>query len=362
MWQIATSMKRPSGIVTVVAVALLCFAAGFVSAQVELHPTPTNGGAPPGSPILSVTAAGMLGTLFPAVADALANESPGVETPLAAQQYQGSLAALAQITGAHATFDVAAAADYRLIPELLEPAYASFECVFATTPEVLAYDPSVSALSGINTTNWPAKLLASGQPLAIANASTDPNGFNEIFVLELEGLLENGSLASLYGHFFSTPVGGLAVPDPSTTRVEPETQAAALLTTHQVAAFLLYRSYALAHHLAFVPLDPRVDLGSLDAASIATYARATTTILTPLGPQVVNGAPVAFSATVPSNAPNPTLGLEFLDLLLSPKGAALISAAGFTPVLPAWADQPARVPTPLAPDVVPIPPDLPAPG
>ncbi|MGI0131542.1 MAG: substrate-binding domain-containing protein [Thermoplasmata archaeon] len=344
-----------------VTVALVCLAGGFAAGTAWIGRTAGGGGAPPGSPILSITAAGTLGTLFPRVGDALANASPGVDAPLSAQQYQGSLAALAQITVAHATYDVAAAADYRLIPQLLEPTYASYEVIFATTPEVLAYDPSIPAFAGINTTNWPSKLVVSGAPLAIANASTDPNGFNEIFVLELEGLETNGSLASLYDHYFTTPVGSFAQPDPSTTRVEPETQAAALLATHQIAAFIIYRSYAVAHGLAFVPLDPLVGLGGLDPASIAAYAKATTTIDTPLGPELVRGAPVAFGATVPANAPNPSLGVDFLDLLLSPEGASLLVGAGFDPVTPGWTDAPGHVPAILAPDVIPLPSDLPVP-
>jgi molybdate/tungstate transport system substrate-binding protein len=339
-----------------VLVGLVALAGGFAGGYYWVHPGGGHGGgAPPGSSTVSITAAGTLGTLFPRIADAVVNETPSVQAPIAAQQYQGSLAALAQVAQLHQTYDIAAAADFRLIPRLLEPTYAGFECVFATTPEALAYDPSVAAFAGINTTNWPQKLLSSGKPLAIANASTDPNGYNEIFVLQLEGLLQNGSLSALYGHFFSTPVGALAVPNPATTLVEPETQAAALLTTHAVSSFIIYKSYAVAHHLSYVSFDPMVGLGSLDNASITNYAKASTAILVPNGTLTISGAPVAFSATVPLNAPNATLGIQFLNLLLSPQGSALIQAAGFSPVFPAWTDRLAAVPLGLQPDVLPLP-------
>ncbi|MCI4317146.1 MAG: substrate-binding domain-containing protein [Thermoplasmata archaeon] len=354
------SAQVSAGIVAVL--AIVCVVAGFGAGYFWVHPAGTKanggGGAPPGSSTLSVTAAGTLSTLFPQVGDAVANETPSVQAPIAAQQYQGSLAALAQISQLHQAYDIAAAADFRLIPHLLEPAYASFECVFATTPEALAFDPTVSAFAGINTSNWPEKLIASDQPLAIANASTDPNGYNEIFVLELEGLLQNGSLSALYGHYFTTPIGSLAVPNPSTTRVEPETQAATLIGAHQVAAFIIYQSYAISHHLSYVALAPSVGLGELDSASIATYAKASTSILGTNGTVSVLGAPVAFSVTVPLNAPNATLGDQFLNLLLSPQGAALIAGAGFTPVVPAWSDRPSAVPVPLQPDVVLMPASL----
>ncbi len=346
-------MNRPTWLV----VAVIAISAGVVGGALGyvLHPANAPSPSQVAQGTLSVTAAGTLGTLFPRAASALANETPGVSASTSAQEYQGSLAALAAITQLHGTFDVAAAADYRLIPQLLEPTFASYECVFATTPEALAYDPSVSAFQGINTTNWPEKLVGSGLPLAIANASTDPNGYNEIFVLELEGLLQNDSLSTLYGHYFTTAVGSVAQPNPATTRVEPETQAATLIGDHQVAAFIIYQSYATSHHLAYVPLDPKVSLGSLDASNLANYAHASTAILTPAGRENLTGSLVAFSVTVPTNAPNPTLGVAFIHLLLSPQGGALIAAAGFTPIFPAWSDQVAAAPPLLQPDLSALP-------
>src|SRR4029077_19119746 len=120
------------------------------------------------------------------VANLLSNETPGISVPIASQQYQGSLLALGAISDLHHTYDVAASADQRLISRMLEPTYASWMVAFATSPEVLAYDPTNSAFSGINTSNWATKIVEPGLHMGIANASTDPNGYNEIFVLQLE--------------------------------------------------------------------------------------------------------------------------------------------------------------------------------
>ena len=307
---------------------------------------------------LSITAAGTLGTLFPQLASALGNSTPGISAPLAAQTYGGSLVALARISALHQSFDVAAAADFRLIPLLLEPAWASYELVFASTPEVLTYDPTLPAFSGINTTNWAAKITAPGVRLGIANASTDPNGYNGIFVLELQGALTSGSLSAIYGHFFTTPVGSFAIPNAATTQVEQETQVATLLATHEIQAFITYRSYAVAHHLAYVSFDQSVGLGNETSSYLSTYGEASTTILSTNGPTVVRGAPVLFAATVPTNALNATLGTAFLQLLFSTEGSSLISANGFTPIVPGWVDRPAAVPSLLAADVVPLPSSL----
>jgi molybdate/tungstate transport system substrate-binding protein len=349
-----TSMRSLSidGILVVAVVALVVGAAvGYL-----IHGTQSSSVAAEGS-TLSITAAGTLSTLFPEVARAFANVTPGAEVPLAAEQFQGSLAALSQVSQLHDPFDVAAAADYRLIPSMLEPSFASFEVVFASTPEVLVYDPSVPAFAGINSTNWPSDLTASGIVLGVANQSIDPNGYNAIFTLELQGLLSDGGIGTLYGHFFTTPVGGLAEPNAGTTRVEPETQVASLIHGHEVSAFITYRSYAESQGLSYVNLDPRVNLGSTDNTDLTFYGNASTSILASSGGlETVHGAPVLFAATIPSTAPNPTLGAEFLEYLLSPAGSLLIAGAGFTPIFPAFSDQPtSALPGLLSPLAVPLP-------
>jgi tungstate ABC transporter binding protein WtpA len=262
---------------------------------------------------------------------------------------------MAEVNQLGNTFDVVGSADYHLIPQQLESKYASWEVVFGTSPEALVYDPTVSALTGINSTNWPSIVLASGLPMGIANASTDPNGYNEIFVLELQGLHDNGSLSTLYDHFFTTAVGSYAIPNPTTTKVEPESNVASLISTHAISLFITYRSYAVSHRLSYVDFLPEVGLGSTATSDIATYAQASTTIQPTSGTEVVYGAPVLFSVTVPLDAPNATLGATFIDALLSPAGAAILMADGLTPIVPAWSDRPSAVPALLAVDVVALP-------
>jgi molybdate/tungstate transport system substrate-binding protein len=342
--------------VSTIWVVLLVVAAAGVGATVGYELAPRGSGPSAAlSGTLSITAAGTLGSLFPRVADQLVNETPGVSAPLAAQQYEGSLAALQAVRSNPTGYDVAASADYRLIPSTLEPDAATFEVVFATSSEVLAYDPTVPAFAGINSTNWVAELESSGTRLAVSNASVDPSGYNAIFVLELAGSVGGGSLDSVYGHFFTSPPGSLALPNPATTQVIVETQAATLLGTHSIQATILYRAYAVSHHLSFVALDPRIDLGNLSTSALALDATASTAILTANGTSTVVGGPVLYAATVPRNAPNAALGIAFLHLLLSPEGTALVAGAAFSPVFPGWADASAAVPPELEPDVVPLP-------
>ena len=353
MWQIATSMSPRLLSLLAVLAAIVAFVAGL-GAGYLLHPSSSGGGGSSPASTLSVTAAGSLGVSFPSIASAFANATPGVSAPAAAQTYQGSLAALAAISSLHGSYDIAATADYRLIPQMLETSYATWEVVFASNPVVLAYDPSDAAVSTINSTNWAAAIESPGVLLGVANASTDPMGYNAIFVLQLEGVREGAGLGAVYSHFYAGAPGSFAVPSSSTTRIEPETQAAALLTAHTVGAFFVYRSYAISSHLAYVPLPSSVDLAGTDAGAIAAYNASSTTIAGGNGPVVVRGAPVLFSITVPSNAPSPATGIAFVEFLLARTGTVL-ATDGFVPLAPAWTDHAGALPVGLVAAAEPLP-------
>jgi len=346
----------------VVVVAALVGGLGFYAGY-EYRGSPASNPSATVNSTLSVLGAGTLGTVFPEVANALVNETPGITAPSAAQTYEGSIDVTTAISSLDARADVAAVADYRLIPPMLEPKYASYEVVFASTPEALVYNASLPAFAGINSTNWADKLLndvaTAGNPkFAVWNASTDPNGYNEIFSLELQGMLYDGGNASAYySSLYSGAVGGFAVPNPATTIIEHESQAATLVKTGVVSALITYRAYAILNHLSYVSFDPIVGLYANTTTALQDYAKLSTQILTSSGGTTsVGPAPVLFSVTVPSNAPNPALGAAFLHLLLSPQGAALLGQEGaFTPIFPGWSDQPSAVPSVLAPDVTALP-------
>jgi molybdate/tungstate transport system substrate-binding protein len=354
-------------IVAAILIAAAAAGVGFVSGYEYKASTTTSSSSGPSSTVndtLSVLGAGTLDGAFPQIASQLVNETPGISAPTAAQTYEGSLDITTAITSLHALADVAAVADFRLIPQLLypSPTYANYEVVFGATPEVLAYDPTIAAFNGVNSSNWAEKLYTAvsapgAAPFGVWNASTDPNGYNEIFSLELQGLLFNGSAGTYYDKFYGGAAGTPAVPNPSITKLEHESQAALLLNTHVVSAVITYRSYAVVNHLNFVSFNPIVGLYSNNSTALGEYAQLSTYITTSSGGTAkVVPAPVLFAVTVPTNAPNPVLGAEFIHLLLSPRGSAILAEGGaFTPIFPGWSDHPGSVPSVLAPDVTSLP-------
>jgi molybdate/tungstate transport system substrate-binding protein len=346
-------------IVVLILVAAAVGGAGFYAGY-EYRGSPAASPSTAANNTLSILGAGTLTYTFPELASALVNETPGVSAPSAAQTYEGSL----DITGAittGATADVAALADFRLIPQLLQPTYASYEIVFAQTQEVLIYNASLGVFHGVNSTNWGWKLaqdVTSGnKPLGIWNASTDPNGYNEIFSMMLQGQVYNGSNTSVYSHFYSGAPGQYATPNPSTTILEHESQAANLITTGVVSAVITYKAVAIQNHLPYVLLNPIVGLGANNSTALGMYAKLSTQIIGSSGALTsVVPAPILFAATVPSNAPNAALGALFLHLLLSPQGSAILAEDdAWTPIFPGWSPTPSAVPGLLQPDVTGLP-------
>ncbi|HLY77584.1 MAG TPA: substrate-binding domain-containing protein [Thermoplasmata archaeon] len=353
--------SRPVVVVVALLVAAGGLGIGFVAGY-EYRASPASSPTAVVNSTLWVLGAGTLDTLFPELARQLVNETPNVSAPAAAQTYEGSLGVTTAIASLNAKVDVAAVADFRLIPQLLQPRFAGYEVVFGATPEVLAYNPSIAAFDGINASNWGWKLLKDvttpgDAPMAVWNASTDPNGYNEIFSLELQGMLYNGTANAVYSQLYGGASGHPAIPNSATTLTEPESQAATLLDTGVVSALITYRAYAVLNHLSFVSFNPIVGLQANTSAALADYAQLSTTIVDSTGAFVpVVPAPVLFAVTVPSNAPNPALGAAFIHLLLSPQGAAILSAGGaFTPIFPGWSNDPRASPSVLAPDLTPLP-------
>jgi molybdate/tungstate transport system substrate-binding protein len=301
------------------------------------------------TPTLWLVGAGSLAPILPSFASAFVNATPGVSDPVSAQLYEGSTTAASSLAGGEQPYDVFVAADFRTIPKDLEtpaPSVAGWEVVFAADPMVLAYAPSDSALHGINATNWWTKIVQPGVVLGVPNASSDPLGANAIFTLELQDTAAHLS-GGLYGHFFTGTEGALAGPTGSTLYVS-ENVAGAALSSGEVDAFLLYRSYAVADHLSIVPLGAGVDLGGTTSSNVSTYASVSTTVLSGAGTKSESGAPVLFSLTVPRTANSELLGDAFAAYLLSNASAATWTGFGFEPLAEEWSDHPASVPAALS--------------
>jgi molybdate/tungstate transport system substrate-binding protein len=345
MWHYATTMRPVMRTGVTVAVVVAATLAGLAGGWF-LHAS-TSSSAAGGT--LSVLGAGSLAPILPSLVQDFADATPGVSAPFAAQLYEGSTAAASTLTLPNQPYDLFVAADFRVIPQHLEPpaaTVAGWEAVFAADPLVLAYEPGTAGLSGINGTNWYQKIVGSGVTLGVANASSDPLGANAIFVLELTDELTHQG-GGFYGHFFHGGMGALATPTAAALYVS-ENVAATDLATGVVSTYLIYQSYAKVDHLAYIGLNASVNLGAYDSTDVARYAAGSTTVLSGTSTKVERGAPVLFALTVPMNAPNVALGVAFAAFLLSNATAVTWATDGFVPLAPLWTDQPTRLPAALS--------------
>ncbi len=336
MWQIATSMRPLTLKLVVAGIAAVALVAGGTAGW-YLHGSSTSSGPS----TLEIIAAGSLSPsgLLPALAATFVAETPGVQSPTAAQLYQGSTADATQLNGGHQPYDLFVSADYRVIPGMMfapTGTAASWEVVFAGDPLVLAYNASNSAFSGVSMTNWYQDVVKAGVILGMPTAASDPVGVDAILAIELEDNLE-GLDGALYGHFFTGAEGGVAGITSSVDYVI-ENDAATALKTDEVQAYFVYESYAHAEGLSFVSLSPSVNLAGTSSTDVTDYSSVSTQVAAGTSTTTVYGAPILFALTVPSTAPDAALGIAFAAFLLANTTSATWAGDGFSPIGPAFYD------------------------
>ena len=114
-----------------------------------------------------------------------------------------------------------------------------------------------------------------------------------------------------------------------------ETDLLALLESGQIDYMFIYRSVARQHQLKFIPLPAEINLASVDMAPRYKQARVSVTGKKPGHRLTRVGAPIVYSVTIPKNAAQPALAVQYLDLLLSPEGQAIMARNGQGAITPA---------------------------
>ena len=130
---------------------------------------------------------------------------------------------------------------------------------------------------------------------------------------------------------------------PSSEEAETETSLIAALQSGQIDYLAIYRSDALQNHFKYIKLPAQISLS--DPALATRYA----TVSVPGVSGVMVGKPIIYGLTIPSNAPNPTLGEKFAAFVLSPQGQAIMRKNGFVVLSPALASSKAAIPASLRP-------------
>jgi len=128
-----------------------------------------------------------------------------------------------------------------------------------------------------------------------------------------------------------------------------ETDLLALLEAGEIDYLFIYRSVAQQHGLKFVELPDEVNLGSADLADVYSAAEVDITGKEP-GEFITRvGAPIVYSVTIPRSARDHTLAEDYLALLLSADGQAIMKRNGQRPIVPPQATAAGPVPSRLEP-------------
>ncbi|MEW2506236.1 extracellular solute-binding protein [Amycolatopsis sp. NPDC047767] len=298
---------------------------------------PAGGSAVPVTGTLIVNGAGTLAKPFTAMIAAFKAENPGVTVQ---SRFAGSVEVVRGITELHNPVDVLGVADYSLIPsKMYGTQFANWYVGFASNRITFAYTDQSKGAAGLTADNWFQVLAQPGVRIGRSNPDTDPSGYQTLQML---------ALAQNHYHQPNLSAAVLANSPPE-TMVGTETQLLPAVSTGQIDYLGIYRSDALQHHLRFLDLPSQIDLS--DPAQAAAYA--TVSVPTSSGPRT--GKPIVYALTVPTNAPNATAGLRFVEFVLSPAGQKIMSDNGFTVVNPAVAGvaDGAQVPASVRPQTVP---------
>jgi molybdate/tungstate transport system substrate-binding protein len=286
----------------------------------------------------------------------------------------GSIQCVRQVTELGELADVVAVADYALIPMLMyetrepetgEP-YAAWHLQFATNRLGIAYTPQSAYADEIDAGKWYEVISRPGVLLGLADPRFDACGYRALMTAQLaEAYYGDATIFHrVFGSRLTPSVQVEAREDADVIKV-PETlqpkedsglivrgssvRLLGLLESGDLDYAFEYESVSRQHGLEFLPLPPELDLS--DEAHAAEYARVHVSLdfqrFASVKPEFVGG-PIVYGITIPSNAPHPDLGMEFIRFLVGPEGQAIMANNQQPMIVPPVVDDLEALPAGLA--------------
>ncbi len=256
-----------------------------------------------------------------ALAEAFRARYPGVTFQTEAS---GSNEAARKIRELGREADLLISADYRVIDQLLIPEFAEWNIRFARNEMVIAYTDRSRYADAVSADNWYEIIGRDGVICGRADPNTDPCGYRTLMVWQLAEA--HYRIPGLYRT--------LEARCPEAYIRPKSVELIALLQSGDVDYAFEYRSVALQHGFRFVELPPEINLGSVDHADFYGKANVEIAGTGPGQTITVVGAPIVYGVTIPRNAPNPDLALEFVKFLIGPEGQAIMERMGQPPIVP----------------------------
>ena len=292
----------------------------------------TTSSASPTTGTLIVFGAGTLAQPFSQEITAFEKQYPGVSVH---SQFGASGNMVKDITQLKEPADVLGVADYSLIPSEMfgtgAKRFATWYVGFVSNEITFAYTSHSKGANKITSSNWYKVLAEPGVRIGRSTPAADPSGYQILQMLKL---------AQRYYHDPGLSAAILKN-SPNSLIAQVETSLTAALQTGEIDYLAIYRSSALEDHFRYLHLPAQINLADPSLAS--TYS--TVTVQGVTGP--TTGKPIIYALTVPTKAPNPTLGEKFVAFVLGSKGRAIMRSNGFVIVSPALASSTSAVPASL---------------
>ncbi len=268
--------------------------------------------------------AGSLSMPIKAMADTFMLLNPGVNVLTEAS---GSMDAARKITELKRDCDIMASADYSVIDKLLIPQYTSQNIHFATNEMAIVYTDRSAHAGEIDTSNWAKILLGEDVVIGRADPDADPCGYRTVLTLKLAEM-----------DFADKGISAIGLADKiqakDTRFIRPkEVDLLALLETRSVDYIFLYRSVAEQHHLKYLRLPEKINLGNPELnsyyAKVSTYIRGSR----PGEKLTMKGEAMVYGITILDKAPNRAVAEAFVEFLLSDEGGRrILKKMGQAPV------------------------------
>jgi len=265
--------------------------------------------------------AGSLAVPFKVMKQAFIKNYPGVEIQLEAS---GSRTCARKITDLNRPCDVMASADYSVIENLLIPEHADWNISFATNEMAIMHRPDSPHSKEINKDNWYRILHGKDVEYGHSDPNCDPCGYRTLLVWQLAE--KYYKLSGLNKELLNgCPLRNIR---------PKETDLIGMLEAGQIDYLFIYRSVCEQHEMPFVLLPEEISLKSVKhqefykSANVRISGKKPGTFITK------NGKPMVYGITMPKNAPNPDIAINFISFVVGKKGQEIMRLNGQPPISP----------------------------
>ena len=278
----------------------------------------------------------------------------------------GSRTTIRKVTELGKPCDIIGSADYMAIEELMFPDWAEWYICFAKNQMVIACRESAPFADEIRNGEraWYDVLRNEDVTFGHSDPDADPCGYRTLMVVQLAekyyydeaddfSLTPDVNAADLYDTLIAVPQGGTEMDrgriggDWGEVVKPKSVDLLYLLESGDLDYAFEYRSVAQQHEFEYIELPIEIDLSSLELEEFYAKAQVDVTGSEPGITSVLTGAPIIYGLTIPENASNPELAIDFVQFILGSDGQQILEDCGQPAIVPAVASDPQKVPQEL---------------